>query len=319
MNKIYLVLLFAFGSIALVQAKSDTDTSRIISNKSRLANFNEDYHTPHHFNPLRPKRSKKALGGGWVAGKGHGYAQIGERVIYAKHFYELDGSVSNITTTGVYITEFYGELGLGSNLELSLHAPLFFRIALNSVRYQTSNRVQPGDQVNSMGDITIGLKYALIKNKPFVLSTSLVLGIPSGVTNGGDTQLLQTGDGEFNQMIRLDAGYSFHPFYLTADIGFNNRTNGFSDEIRANFEIGMTYKKWIAMIKAGTVQSLNNGTASETANGLFSNNIEYITFGPALAYMITKKFGVNAGVGFAVAGQNVLADPAYNAGLFLKF
>lgn len=307
--------------MVFVQAKTPADTIQPTEKKAKLSLFPETSTLPvnHRLAPKRPTKGLKTLGGGWIAGKGHGYARLGQRVIYANRFFGLSGEINDITTTGVYITEFYAEYGLGHDLEVSLHAPLFFRTTLNAVRFEQSNRVEPGDQVNNIGDITVGLKYGLIKNKPFVLSASLILGIPTGVVGAGDTQLLQTGDGEFNQMLRLDVGYSFAPFYLTAGLGFNNRTNKFSDEIRANFEIGITYKKFIAMFKAGTVQSLNNGTAAASVTGIFSNNTEFVSFGPEVAYLFTKKFGFSTGVAFATAGQNILAAPSYNVGFFLKF
>ncbi|HAS46220.1 MAG TPA: hypothetical protein DCS93_37410 [Microscillaceae bacterium] len=320
MKKITLIILGLVAGMLTTQAKTLTDTARTAT-EPRITPRIDLYNIPseHRLAPQNPAKSLKALGGGWVAGKGHGYLRLGQRMIQANKFFNLGGEVIDITTAGVHITELYGEYGLGNNLEVSLYFPLFFRSTLNSIRFEQSGRVQPGDEVNSIGDINVGIKYALIKNKPFVLSASLILGIPSGVVGGGNTQLLQTGDGEFNQMLRLDVGYSFSPFYLTAGIGFNNRTQDFSDEIHANFEIGVTYKKLIAMIKAGTVQSLNNGEAAAAVTGIFSNNTEFISAGPEIAWLFNKNFGFSGGVAFAFAGQNILAAPAYNAGFFVKF
>lgn len=320
MKKITLMILVLVAGMMIAQAKTLTDTARA-AQKSRISYHLEPYTIPveHRFAPQNPAKNLKALGGGWVAGKGHGYLRLGERVIRSNKFFGLSGELTDITTTGVYITELYGEYGLGNNLEVSLYFPIFFRSTLNSIRFEQSNRVQDGDEVNNIGDINVGIKYALIKNKPFVLSASLMLGIPSGIVGAGSSQLLQTGDGEFNQMLRLDMGYSFSPFYITAGVGFNNRTQSFSDEIHANFEIGITYKKLIAMLKAGTVQSLNNGDAAAAVTGIFSNNTEFVSAGPEIAWLFNKNFGFSGGVAFAFAGQNILAAPAYNAGLFVKF
>ena len=320
MKKLTFIIIGLLVGVVSSQAKTLNDTAQATKKVRFTPPVNKfEFPKNHRFAPQHPAKSLKALGGGWVAGKGHGYLRLGERVINANRFYGLGGEITDITTAGVYITEFYGEYGLGSNLEVSLYFPLFFRSTLNSVRFEQSNRIQPGDAVNNIGDINVGVKYALIKNKPFVLSASLVLGIPSGVVGAGDTQLLQTGDGEFNQMLRLDIGYSFSPFYITAGVGFNNRTKDFSDEFHANFEIGITYKKLIAMIKTGTVQSLNNGDAAAATTGIFSNNTEFVTAGPEVAWLFTKNFGFSAGAAFAFAGQNILAAPAYNAGFFVKF
>jgi hypothetical protein len=157
-------------------------------------------------------------------------------------------------------------------------------------------------------------------DKPVVVSASILFGLPLGKSSGGEGQILQTGDGEFNQMIRLDVSGSFHPkpIYASAYVAFNNRTQNFSDEIRFGAEVGFTLKKFIPIIKLNVVQSLYNGNAEEVQNGIFSNNTEYVSPTVELNYQLTEKWGISGSGGFAFSGKNILASPNWSLGIYLK-
>ncbi len=67
------------------------------------------------------------------------------------------------------------------------------------------------------------------------------------------------------------------------------------------------------------VESLMNGDTGANANqGVFGNNIEYLSFMPEVVYKIKEHFGVTAAVGTAFSGRQVLANPSYEVGLFLE-
>lgn len=172
-------------------------------------------------------------------------------MIYAGSFYGPGGSIVDITTIGLYTTSVYGEYGITNRLTGIAYVPFFVRSTLNEIKFKQTGNIIPGDELSSIGDAELGIKYGLIKDKPVVVSASVMLGLPIGETAGGESQILQTGDGEFNQMIRLDASHSFYPkpFYVSAYGAFNNRTNNFSDEARFGIEFGATFKKFIPIFK----------------------------------------------------------------------
>lgn len=258
--------------------------------------------------------------GAWVKEKGKGYAKLSQSAIIANQFYNLDGEIIDITTTGIYITSLYAEYGITDKFTVVGYVP-FFRNTLNERQFRTSGRIEPGDSFNSIGDINIGLQYSLLKKGSFVMSTSLTLGLPTGSTNGGDTELLQTGDGEFNQLLKIHGGYSFYPapFYTSFGLGINNRTKNFSDEFHAFAEVGYIANKFIGILKLYVVESFQNGSKVVSQNGIFSNNTEFLSIGPEVAYNITDKFGATASVAFALSGQNILAAPSINGGFYLSF
>lgn len=261
-------------------------------------------------------------GGPWPAGTGHGYLKLGQRLISARYFFNLDGDVIPITTTRVWTSSLYAEYGLSERLTLKAYAPFFFRTTLNEVRYLQSGRIEPGDALSSFGDSDLGVSYALIKDKLFVLGTTVMLGLPLGNPGGGETGLLQSGDGEFNQLVKLEAGYSFYPkpVFINGSLGFNHRTRGFSEEFHAGFDAGIMLKDRVTLIfKSYLVRSFRNGSAPAAGTGLFSNNIQYLSFGPEVNVRLGKHLGLSGGVYGAQAATNVLAAPSFDLGVFAKF
>ncbi len=259
-------------------------------------------------------------GGGWPQPKKGGYFKLGQSIIVSSSFYGPTGDLVDITTIALYTTSLYGEYGLTERLTGIVYFPFFVRSTLNEIRFIQSGSTVPGDEFNAIGDAEIGAKYSFNVDKPIVWSASLILGLPLGSTGGGDSQILQTGDGEFNQMIRIDASHSFHPrpIFTSAYAAFNNRTNNFSDEVRFGLEVGGTFKKFVPILKLNAVKSLNNGGTSVVQNGVFSNNTEYISPSIEINYQMTDKLGVSGSGAFAFSGQNILASPNWGLGVYLK-
>jgi len=266
-------------------------------------------------------------GGGWPQQKGKGYFKLGQNFIVADNFFNLQGEVIGITTISLYTTSLYGEYGITDRLTGLLYMPFFVRSTLNEVERRQTGNIEPGDELNSFGDTDIGFKYGLTSGKSIALSATVLFGLPlgktaGGTTDAGETRILQTGDGEFNQMLMIDASHSFYPtpLYASVGLGYNNRTNGFSDEIRATGEIGyQPSSHWNLAVKVFITQSTNNGDSDGGAgSGVFGNNVEYVSFGPELSYIFKENFGAVASAAFASSGQNLLAAPNFGVGVFLK-
>ncbi len=259
-------------------------------------------------------------GGGWPQPKRSGYFKLSQNMIRSPFFFSPSGEIVDITTIGLYTTSAYGEYGITDRLTGIAYMPLFVRSTLNEIRYNQSGRTEPGDALNALGDAEVAIKYGLITNKPVVVSATLLLGLPLGETGGGTSGILQTGDGEFNQMVKVDASFSLYPkpIYVSAYAGFNNRTRNFSDEVRVGGEIGFTLKKFIPILKVNVVQSLFNGGTAVAENGIFSNNTEYVSPTVELNYQLTDQWGISASGGFAFSGRNILASPNWGLGIYLK-
>jgi hypothetical protein len=261
-------------------------------------------------------------GGGWPQPKGKGYFKLSQSYLLSSRIFDGNGNVIDLTPSyGYFATSFYGEYGFTDRLTGIIYMPFFARATKNELQYnQPGVPSEPGAALNSFGDTDIAIKYGLIVNKPIVVSATILFGLPLGDNGATNANALQTGDGEFNQMLRVDASHSFYPkkFYVSAYGAFNNRTKGFSDEVRFGAEIGWTLKKFIPILKVSTVHSLFNGDVGVIQNGVFSNNIEFISPALELNYQLTDKLGISASMATALAARNILASPNFGIGVYLK-
>ncbi|MCI5084067.1 MAG: hypothetical protein MRY78_20375, partial [Saprospiraceae bacterium] len=177
-------------------------------------------------------------GGGWPQPKGKGFFKLSEWwLISDQHFTDV-GLLDPNVTQGIFTTSLYAEYGFTDRLTGILYFPFFSRTYFNNIVSATTGEIlSAGEAINGIADTDISLKYGLVINRSVVLSATLTLGLPFGESQGGTAGNLQLGDGEFNQMLRLDASTSFKlgekiDAYTSIYTGYNNRTNGFSDEWR---------------------------------------------------------------------------------------
>lgn len=260
-------------------------------------------------------------GGGWTLDKGSGYLKLGQSAIFAGSYYTPAGHIIDLPATFKYFsTSIYFEYGLSDKVDVMGYVPFLSRGVINQREFPDGTLIERGDDVTSFGDTDIGLKYGLIRNQPYVLSATLTFGLPIGNPKGGAGESIQTGDGEFNQMLTFDLSHSFGKYYYTLTTGFNNRTNNFSDEFRYGFEIGASVSKFFFITKILGVKPINNGNATVSEEGgFFSNRIEYLAITPEIAYQASNKIGFTASAGFAAYGKNVLASPNFSVGIYTKF
>lgn len=266
-------------------------------------------------------------GGPWTQKKGKGYYKLSEWWLTYNQHYTDTGKLDPNITTGVFTTSLYAEYGFTDRLTGLIYAPIFSRNYYNNqVSATTGEILQRGEALNSIGDFDISLKYGLTApGAKIPISATLTLGLPFGKTGKGDLTILQTGDGEFNQMIQIDAGTGFQlgntQAYTSAYVGVNNRTQGFSEEFRYGLEFGvglLDQKLWI-ISRLGGVESFQNGdtTADNTSTSIFANNSEYTSFGVEAAYYLTKNVGVSASFASAFRGRIIAAAPSYSVGVFV--
>ena len=266
-------------------------------------------------------------GGPWPQPKGNGYFKLYQWWIVSDQHFTDAGLLDPNVTQGVFNTSLYGEFGFTDRLTGILNFPMFSRAYFNNTISGTTGEViDPGEGINSIGDTDLGLQYGLLVNGPFVLSARVMFGLPLGNNGGGSSGALQTGDGEFNQILRVDAGTSFRigktNAYAAAFLGVNNRSNGFSDEFRFGVEAGATVlqDKLTLIARLHGIESFQNGDPEKGANStsIFANNSEILSFSPEIAYHINEKWGFSVGTGIALSGKIIFAAPSYSAGIFFK-
>ncbi|TXF89827.1 hypothetical protein FUA23_09075 [Neolewinella aurantiaca] len=262
--------------------------------------------------------------GPWPRAKGDGYLKLYEFWLRFDEHYTSTGELDPNATLGLYNTAIYGEYGLTDRFTAVVNLPFYSRNVINEQVSGTRGDVlTPGEAISGLGDADIALRYGL--NKPgakFPVALTLTLGLPLGEDRGGELNNLQTGDGEFNQMLELSAGRSLgNNAYATASFGVNNRTNGFSDELRFGLEAGYALadrRVWLIGRLTGS-ESFQNGETAATfsSTSVFSNNAEYLSLGGEVNVYVTDKIGLSAGAATALSGRIIAAAPAYSAGIFV--
>ena len=266
-------------------------------------------------------------GGGWPQPKGKGYFKLSEWWVVSNQHFTDAGLIDPNTTMGIFNTSIYAEYGITNRLTSIVYFPFLSRTYMNNVVSGTTGETLiPGEAINTIGDTDIGLKYGITKpGSPVAVAATLMLGLPLGQDEGGSQGNLQTGDGEFNQLLQIDAGTGF-PIsekttgYANVYSGFNNRTNGFSDEFRYGIEAGIglfNSKLWLISRLTG-VESFQNGKTVEeiTSTSIFANNTEFTSLGIEGAYYVTEKVGFSASYTIALRGQIIFAAPSYSVGVF---
>lgn len=267
-------------------------------------------------------------GGGWTQRKGGAYYKVSQWWVVASKHYTSSGGVDPNVTTGIYNTSLYAEYGITDKITGIAYLPFFSRNVRNAEISATNGMViSPGEAINSVGDADVGIKYKL--NGPeskFAIAGTLQFGLPLGNNAGGSDGSLQTGDGEFNQMVKLDVSRSFSikgvNAYANVYAGFNNRTKNFSDEFRLGGEIGAGFlnnRIW-GIYRVDMVESLQNGLSSaEGSNGvtIFANNTEFVAYTYEVAGYITEKIGISGSYSGAYSARLIFASPSYSVGVFL--
>lgn len=273
-------------------------------------------------------------GGGWPQPKGHGFFKLSQWWLIADQHFTDQGRIDPNQTTGLFNTSIYAEYGFTDRLTGVLYAPLFSRAYFNNqVSATTGEITMPGEAINGIGDTDLGIKYGLTLNKPVAVSATLTFGLPLGNDSGGTQGNLQLGDGEFNQILQVDAGTGFKlgnlSAYANTYLGINNRTKNendfeFSDELRFGVEAGVTFgKDRLTVIgRLFGVESFKNGDSvadqAGSSNSVFANNAEHLSFAPEIAYNLNDKWGVSAGIGVALRGELIAAAPSYTVGVYYR-
>ncbi len=261
-------------------------------------------------------------GGGWPQKRGSGYFKLNQYILVADTYFNPEGNkIDVLPRISYYSSSLYGEYGITDKLTAITFIPFFNRLTLNEL-VRLDGTVVAGDQLNSFGDTNLSLKYGLGKLANWSFAATITLGLPFGESAGGDSGTLQAGDGEFNQMLTVDAGYSHGslPIYLNGSLSFNNRTKNLSEEVRYSAEIGSSLgKKALVLLRLQSVNSLRNGNPDPSASqGLFSNNIEYMIVSPEVNWNIGQNKGVSVSMSVPLSGKQVLGNVAWNFGLFWK-
>lgn len=263
-----------------------------------------------------------SVSGQWAQKKGNGYYKIGVWSLVADKHYTNTGLVDPNATRGIFISHLFLRYGLTDQLTLVGYLP-HTQVFQNKQVFSSGRDPVEGEKFSSFGDVNLGIEYQWFAKKGWAISTSLTLGLPTGKSTGGSDGSYQTGDGEFNQLIRLHLGKSYvigsQRFYAKGSLGFNQRNKGFSDEFRFSVETGtkILKNKLLLLTRISQINSLENGSLNATnSNGsIFANNVEVTNLGAETIFAFNKKWSVLLSGAIPLSGRLIYKATTLAAGI----
>src|SRR5687767_225839 len=209
--------------------------------------------------------------GGWPPPQWISFFKISEWWIVSDKHFDRQGNIQpNLAEYGYYSTNLYAEFNLARQLTGIVNFPFL----CYSYRFLPTSMVK--QSAWKLGESEIGLKYSFTKDNPIDISSSLILGLPNATNQYTD---LPTGDGEFNQIIRIDAKKSIQLFktkgWLNIYGAYNNRTREYANEIQYGLagSVQTTNEKLALIVRLDGVDALGDPVNATNINpeSLFSN------------------------------------------------
>lgn len=260
----------------------------------------------------------------WPQKKETAYYKVGVWFLEADQHFTSSGFKDPNATRGIFITDFFGRYGISDNLTTFVYIP-YTTVYQNKQVFSSGRPPIEGELFSSLGDVIIGFEHKLSNNNGWAISATVQLGLPTGNEEGGSDKSYQTGDGEFNQLLKINLGITFNissqPFYFKSNLGFNQRSKGYSDEWRFGLETGTKVtKKLLVISRFNSIKSFQNGTLSAAnSNGsIFANNVEVTNLGGEIIYTFNKKIQLNMGGTMPLNGRIIYFAPAFSAGIAFK-
>lgn len=251
----------------------------------------------------------------WPMKPGRTYAKLGVWQQTATHHFTDQGEKDPNGRRVYYIPGLYVRTGVDKYWTMTGYVPLVYtsQVLQNTEGYYVMRDT-------NIGDVSVGVERLLYSGRGgTAFSAQLRLDFPSGALG-----VTGAGDGEFNQELRLLGGTSYrlfdHHFYLKGHLGFNNRTKGFSDELRAGIETGSRWGSFFMLMRLGSIQSLkNNPPLPAGSNAIFGDRIERTTLNGELTYHMTERIGFSFGYSHFLAGERVFSAPAISYGILYRY
>ncbi len=263
------------------------------------------------------------MAGPWPRKQGSGFVQLGFSTIgYNSIYNDRAEKVPTFPDVRDNVLQVLGEVGVTDRLTVTASIPLKFlsAVPLSSTPVPvTSNLSNSG-----LADIDVMARYSLLAKDGYAVACGLRIGIPSGDSEEANGLVL--GDGEFNIAPVLLCGRSFYPLpmYVTGDVAFNFRGNGFSNELLYNVELGYGFfdsRLYIILLLSGKESTSSVPTVFVPASvyGLSTNNQEFTALIPKVLYKFSDHLGCSVSFATATHGRNIAGGFVYAAGMFYEF
>ena len=256
-------------------------------------------------------------GGGWVKKKRSFYGKVTVSSFRSNKYYSLLGTLNDqgaqFRQTSVNL---YAEYGLTDRLTVILNTPLL-RV----------NRFANTGSTAGFGDAMVELKYGLLTKK-IPVAISIAPTFPTGKSRAlvankdvpGNFINLPIGDGELNVWTRAYASSSLGKnTYVSADAGYNFRTQGFTNQYTFAGEIGHHFgeRLWVN----GVLRQFATAGTPNPSKGSFvyGEGLEYVGYSFGAAYSVSKQISLTVDYANLLGHrQNVYSGPTVGFGLSVQ-
>ena len=256
----------------------------------------------------------------WTKDKGDLFINLSYTTIsnYNELFGDPDYNTERNISDRTY--QIYGEYGFTNKTSLVFNVPLKSIKTGDTPKILAVNAITNSGNETTFGNITLGLKHQFYNNG-WVISGQLISEI--NTSSYDENTGIRTGYDAFTFTPQLLAGKSFGKTFFQSQIGFDIRTNNYSNNFKIGGEFGGKVSKNIWLIGyVDVVKSFEDGNVNLPANnlltGLYVNNQEYGAYG-LKGILQFCDIGITAGFGGAFFGNNVPKKAAFSFGIFNTF
>lgn len=262
----------------------------------------------------------------WTKDKGDLFINVSYTTIanYNELFGDPDYTISGSITDRTY--QIYGEYGFTNKTSLIFNIP-FKSIENNGIVNPclVAPCEKSSNEKSSFGNVSLGIKHQFY-NKGWVVTAQLFSEI--NTSSYDENTRLRTGYDAFTFTPQLLAGKSFGKTFFQTQIGFDIRTNDYSNNFKIGGEFGGKVSKNIWLIGFFDISKVfkdgyfRGGELSpqtfSPVTGLYVTDQEYGAYG-LKGILQFCDIGITAGFGSAFFGNNVPKKAAFSFGFFNTF
>ena len=223
--------------------------------------------------------------------------------------------------------QLYGEYGITGNLTVIGSVPykLLRSGEPNPNAEFALQDIPPAASVNALGNVQISLKYKLL-DKKWVAAGQLRFELPAVVSPGIESGLMSGYDAfSFTPVASIGRGWNkFYGYYWLAGIF---RTNNYSEYLNTGIEGGWKpFGGFWLIVYSELLHSFKNGSRGlpppEKRFGLYSNDLEYFSYGIKILYELDlntgNKLGFIANAAGSFSGFAVAESPLISFSIYFK-
>ncbi|HSI06896.1 MAG: hypothetical protein ACAI38_19290 [Myxococcota bacterium] len=250
---------------------------------------------------------------GFVREPGGGYVKLYYSELRSSVYFTLDGvrrdDGQQLRQRGVTL---YGEYGLLPHVQIAVSLPLL-----------RANSFTASDASAGLGDASLELKSGTAI-ADWHLAAALALELPTGrsrafvdLDDGGQINL-PTGDGEWNLWARvaLSRGLPSLRAYASLDVGYNLRTEGFTDQYGAGFEVGHQLLGYVWLSARARVQKTLGDDINAGVPFLYGEGSEFVAIDAGAAVPVFSSAFVTLDyTNVAAARRNVYGGSLVSVGM----